>query len=157
MQWPDVWCMSICLSVNIGHTNLDVKIYGVHTWSVDTLGDWLLPILELCHSNLLCGIFTFSMYFNGKKICIKWLLTTTCFSICQMIVHTKTFVLYEQFDLFSRSQKPSEFGRFVFYELIVVCLCSVYTNMGWPRLLWPIRSPEVKTFLIRIQSCKFGH
>ena len=32
----------VCLSINIGHTNVDGKTYGVHTWSVDTLGDLLL-------------------------------------------------------------------------------------------------------------------
>ena len=62
-------------SINNGWTNLNGKTYGVHTWSVDTLGDWLLPILELGHSDLLCGFyrakFTFQMYFNGNKICLS--------------------------------------------------------------------------------------
>ena len=33
------------------------KTYRVHTWSVDTLGELLLPILELGHSDLLCGFY----------------------------------------------------------------------------------------------------
>jgi len=64
---------SWCPSVNFGGTNLDGKTYRVHMWSVDTLGEWLLPILELGHSDLICGFyrakFTFPMYFNGNKIC----------------------------------------------------------------------------------------
>jgi len=42
---------------------------------VDTLGDYLSPILELDHSDLLCRSFrtkfTFPMYWNGNKICLK--------------------------------------------------------------------------------------
>ena len=44
-------CPSVHLSVNIGRTNLEIKTFRVHTWSVETLGDWLLPILELGHSD----------------------------------------------------------------------------------------------------------
>jgi len=61
---------SVLLSVNFGDTNLDGKTYRVQMWSVDTLREWLLPILELGHSDLLCGFyrakFTFPMYFNGN-------------------------------------------------------------------------------------------
>jgi len=63
---------SVRPSVNFGGTNLDGKTYRVHMWSVDNLGEWLLPILELGHSALICGFcrakFTFPMYFNGNKI-----------------------------------------------------------------------------------------
>ena len=38
----------------------------VPTWSIDTLGNWLLLIIKLGHSNLLCGIYrtklTFPLY-----------------------------------------------------------------------------------------------
>jgi len=103
-------------SVNIGRTNLDGKTYGVHIGSVDTLGEWLLPILELGHSDLLCGFyrakFTFAMYFNGNKICLsysdfwqqcpfqyaKWL------SILWPFCHTNHLTLTH----FSRSQQPFE-------------------------------------------------
>ena len=42
---------SVLLSVNFGGTNLDGKTWE-HTWPVDTLGDWLLLILKVCHSDL---------------------------------------------------------------------------------------------------------
>jgi len=61
-------------SVNTGCTDLNGKTYRVQMWSVDTLGDWLLAILELGHSDLLSGFyrakFTFPMSFNGNKICL---------------------------------------------------------------------------------------
>ena len=66
---------SVCkhLSVN-WWTNLDGKTYKFHMWSEDTLGDWLLPIIELGHSDLLCEFFrakfTFPMYSNSIKICL---------------------------------------------------------------------------------------
>jgi len=45
-------------SVNFGGTNLDDMTCRVKMWSVDTLGEWLLPVLELGHSDLLCGFYT---------------------------------------------------------------------------------------------------
>jgi len=73
--------------------------------SEDTLGDSLLALLELGHSDLLCGLyrakFTFPMYFKGNKILliILRLFTTRSFSKCQMIIPATTFVPYQPFDL----------------------------------------------------------
>ena len=45
-------------------------------WTVDTFGDWLLPILESGHSDLLCEFYGQSslfqyMYITGNKICLE--------------------------------------------------------------------------------------
>jgi len=80
--------------VNIGWTNLDGKTYRVHIGSVDTLGGWLLPILKLGHSYLLCGFYRakFTNVFQWEQDwLIFWrLFTTRSFSICKMIIPTMT-------------------------------------------------------------------
>ena len=138
-------------------------------WSIDTLGDWLLPIIELGHSDLLSGFyrskFTFSMYPNGNKICLSfhgfWQQHP------QLIVLTKTFVPFEQFDLdiilkvttagFNLDLADLKWGTYLFqasYQTVLGVLLFAYvgtTNMHGPRSSWPsIRSPEVKTSPLRI-------
>ena len=66
---------------------------GSLMWFVDTLGDCLLTIIKLGHSDLLCGFYrakyTFPMYSNGNKIC---LLLNGFDNTVQMIVLPKTFI-----------------------------------------------------------------
>ena len=74
-------------------TRLGESIWGL----VNTLGDWLLPIIELPvgHGDLLCGL-----YIIGQCSLFQYIpMGTRSFSICQMFVLSKTFIPYEQFDL----------------------------------------------------------
>ena len=75
--------------------------------SIDTLVDWLIPTLEIGHSNPLWGFyrakFTFSMYCNPmltRGAYHLMALTTTSLTMFQMIVLTKTPLSYEQFDFY---------------------------------------------------------
>jgi len=103
-------------SVNIGRTNLDGKTYRVRMWSVDSLVECLLPILELSHSNLFCGFyrskFTFPM---GKKKCLPFnvfwqyhpLQCAKWWSLPRPLTHTNHLTL----DHFSRSQETKQISK----------------------------------------------
>jgi len=62
------------ISYDINGPIINYDRYRVAILYVDTLGNYLSPILEHGNSDLLCGFyrakFTFPKYFNGVKICL---------------------------------------------------------------------------------------
>jgi len=147
-------------------------------WSIDTLGDWLLPIIELGHCDLLSGFyrskFTFAMYSNGKKICLpfngfwqqhpfqypKWL------SLARPTYHMTSLTLTS----FSRSQQPfliwiwqiwteaQVFHKQVI-ELFWVCCCL--PMKGLPTCMdlghHDLQEGHQRSFWPHWNTCKSGH
>ena len=118
-------------------TNLDGTTLTVHTWSLDNLGNWLLSIIKLGYSDLLSGCYRSKSLFQCIPMGTRYayhLITTTSFSICQILVLTKTFIPYEQFDLYIILKVTA-----VIFNLNLTHFFFLWTPFLtiWSRALWP--------------------
>jgi len=93
-----------CVSGIFSNSLISRRSRDLIWWSVDTLGDWLLALIELGHSDLLCGFNRQSSLFQCISMATRFAynfkaFTTRSFSVCQIIIPATTFVPYQPFDL----------------------------------------------------------